>query len=153
VIEVAEGDDVPPGMVREFPTGARAMKLVGDDERCIALDPQTRMCTIYDRRPTVCREFPYEDEKCFGALSRYAVASRHEYGDEVEEVVLAAVDYAKLRGYFPIVAFDEKTGELNVSFRVGFFQSVPTPAQVAAAKTRLVEVARRAGERACHTSG
>jgi Fe-S-cluster containining protein len=29
--------------------------------RCTAWDPETRLCTIYERRPKLCREFPYRD--------------------------------------------------------------------------------------------
>lgn len=36
--------------------GVRCMDQHGDGA-CVALDPATRLCTIYDRRPQTCRDF------------------------------------------------------------------------------------------------
>lgn len=35
-----------------------------DDGWCIALDRDTMMCTIYDKRPLVCREYKMGDPDC-----------------------------------------------------------------------------------------
>lgn len=35
-----------------------------DDGWCAALDRNTMMCTIYERRPFVCREFVMGDHEC-----------------------------------------------------------------------------------------
>ena len=35
-----------------------------DDGWCVALDRNTMMCTIYDRRPLVCREFKMGSYEC-----------------------------------------------------------------------------------------
>lgn len=35
-----------------------------DDGWCAALDRQTLMCTIYDRRPLICREFEMGGSEC-----------------------------------------------------------------------------------------
>jgi Fe-S-cluster containining protein len=47
------------GVIKQFraATGifTLAQTLAGD---CINHDPKTRMCRVYERRPTVCRDFP-----------------------------------------------------------------------------------------------
>jgi Fe-S-cluster containining protein len=35
-----------------------------DDGWCAALDRQTMLCTIYERRPLICREFEVGDSDC-----------------------------------------------------------------------------------------
>jgi len=56
LVELAPfGDDVPEAYVVEH-AGVRCMDQQGDGA-CIALDPDTQLCTIYDRRPQVCRDF------------------------------------------------------------------------------------------------
>jgi Fe-S-cluster containining protein len=35
-----------------------------DDGWCAALDRDTMLCTIYDRRPLICREFAEGSEEC-----------------------------------------------------------------------------------------
>lgn len=34
------------------------------DGACVALDPATRLCTIYEIRPLTCREFARGDTLC-----------------------------------------------------------------------------------------
>ena len=56
VVELAPGlDDVPEELVVER-EGVLCMDQQNDGA-CVALDPETRLCTIYDRRPQVCRQF------------------------------------------------------------------------------------------------
>lgn len=31
-----------------------------NEEPCLFLDPETKFCTIYDRRPTICRTYPVQ---------------------------------------------------------------------------------------------
>jgi Fe-S-cluster containining protein len=47
------------------------------DGACVALDPVTKLCTIYEQRPNVCREFGRGGELCVNVLER---AARRELG-------------------------------------------------------------------------
>ena len=62
VVEVRYGDWVPESRVVEH-YGARCMDQRGDGA-CVALDPATRLCTIYDIRPLTCREFTRGEPLC-----------------------------------------------------------------------------------------
>ncbi|MSU49129.1 MAG: YkgJ family cysteine cluster protein [Opitutus sp.] len=56
LVELVLGDDrVPEELVVEH-SGVRCMDQHGDGA-CVALDAGTRLCTIYDLRPQVCRDF------------------------------------------------------------------------------------------------
>ncbi len=71
VVALVEGVDlVPETMVVEH-DGERCMEQRGDGA-CVALDPVTKLCTIYDRRPSVCREFGRGGELCMQVLGRAA---------------------------------------------------------------------------------
>jgi uncharacterized protein len=59
-------DDVPETLVVEH-SGVRCMDQHGDGA-CIALDPETRLCTIYERRPQVCRDFNRGSSLCRRAV-------------------------------------------------------------------------------------
>jgi len=71
VVCLHEDDDILPEMVttKERDTGEvdPVMKR-GPDGFCIALDRETRLCTIYERRPMVCREFGPHQSNCFDAI-------------------------------------------------------------------------------------
>lgn len=68
VVELAPlGDDVPEEFVVEH-DGVRCMDQHGDGA-CVALDRATRLCTIYERRPKVCRDFMRGSATCLRALS------------------------------------------------------------------------------------
>lgn len=47
------------GLVRSFhpPTGLFILEQRGGRD-CVFLHPQTRLCTVYEKRPEVCRKFP-----------------------------------------------------------------------------------------------
>jgi Fe-S-cluster containining protein len=45
---------------------------------CVALDPLTQLCSIYDERPQVCREFERGGSLCLRTLRRSFPASRGE---------------------------------------------------------------------------
>ena len=36
----------------------------GEDGYCIFLDRETRLCSIYDRRPAACSDFSNESKRC-----------------------------------------------------------------------------------------
>jgi Fe-S-cluster containining protein len=57
------GDDPPARYVRNDPWGGEVMAR-GDDGWCLALDRSTMRCTIYERRPLVCREYPEGGADC-----------------------------------------------------------------------------------------
>jgi len=70
-----EGVDlVPESMVVEH-DGQRCMEQRGDGA-CVALDPVTKLCTIYDVRPGVCRDFDRGGELCVKVLERAAIRAR-----------------------------------------------------------------------------
>lgn len=63
VVELVAGvDHMPEKFVVEH-DGVRCMEQRGDGA-CVALDPVTRLCTIYEDRPRVCREFDRGGELC-----------------------------------------------------------------------------------------
>lgn len=68
VVELRDGDVVPEEFVVEH-GGARCLDQRGDGA-CIALDPVTRLCSIYDRRPQTCRDFQRGTPLCLTALTR-----------------------------------------------------------------------------------
>lgn len=49
-------DNVPHYLTREDSWGGTVMRRL-DDGWCAALDRQSMLCTIYSRRPGVCREY------------------------------------------------------------------------------------------------
>ena len=67
LVELAAGQDhVPEEFVVEH-DGVRCMDQHGDGA-CVALDPITQLCTIYDRRPQVCRDFKRAESLCRRAV-------------------------------------------------------------------------------------
>jgi Fe-S-cluster containining protein len=56
-------DDVPDRLTIEDQWGGTVMRRL-DDDWCVALDRGTMLCTIYQRRPGVCREFEVGDYGC-----------------------------------------------------------------------------------------
>ena len=63
LVELVAGDEgVPEEFVVEH-SGIRCMEQQGDGA-CMALDPETKLCTIYDRRPQTCRTFARGGELC-----------------------------------------------------------------------------------------
>jgi len=63
-------DDVPPRFVAEDAWGGSVMRRL-DDGWCAALDRDTMRCTIYARRPDVCRDYLMGGVEC--------IAERREY--------------------------------------------------------------------------
>lgn len=70
VVELISGvdDDVPEDLVVEH-AGVRCMEQLGDGA-CVALDPVTLLCTIYERRPDTCRRLKRAGSVCQMALAR-----------------------------------------------------------------------------------
>jgi Fe-S-cluster containining protein len=66
-----EGVDVVPEAWVVEHDGERCMEQRGDGA-CVALDPVTKLCTIYENRPRVCREFDRGGELCVKVLERAA---------------------------------------------------------------------------------
>mgnify|MGYP000095739552 CR=1 FL=1 len=66
LVDLSPGDDVPEEFVVEH-SGMRCMDQQGDGA-CIALDVQTQLCTIYERRPQVCRDFNRGEALCRRAV-------------------------------------------------------------------------------------
>ncbi|MBL9190134.1 MAG: YkgJ family cysteine cluster protein [Opitutaceae bacterium] len=62
-------DDVPEALVVEH-DGVRCMDQHGDGA-CVALDPATRLCTIYERRPQVCRDFTRASALCVRTVAAW----------------------------------------------------------------------------------
>jgi Fe-S-cluster containining protein len=63
VVEIKSSDlQVPEEFIVEH-AGVRCMDQRGDGA-CVALDPLTRHCTIYEHRPQVCRDFARGESLC-----------------------------------------------------------------------------------------
>lgn len=56
-------DDVPRRFTVEDAWGGEVMRRL-DDGWCAALDRDTMLCTIYERRPNVCRDYAVGDSDC-----------------------------------------------------------------------------------------
>ena len=65
---------VPDRYVAVDKWGAETMLRL-DDGWCAAVDRETFMCTIYDRRPLVCREFDMGSYECEVERSEQIIAS------------------------------------------------------------------------------
>ena len=63
--------DRPPGhFVTVDPSGVDVMARL-DDGWCAALDRNTMRCSIYERRPFLCREYPEGGDDCLVERSKY----------------------------------------------------------------------------------
>jgi Fe-S-cluster containining protein len=56
-------DDVPMNLTAEDRWGGSVMRRL-DDGWCVAVDRDTMRCTIYERRPGVCRDYTTGDSEC-----------------------------------------------------------------------------------------
>lgn len=73
LVELGAGDeDVPEEFVATY-GDVRCMDQHGDGA-CVALDPETRLCMIYDRRPQTCRAFERGGDLCRRILKLPAVS-------------------------------------------------------------------------------
>jgi len=70
VVELRSGDDVPEELIA-YPEGVACMDQRGDGA-CVALDPVTLLCTIYETRPQTCRDFARGSGLCRKTLEQWA---------------------------------------------------------------------------------
>ena len=62
-------DDIPARLTVEDRWGGAVMRRL-DDGWCAALDRNTLMCTIYERRPGLCRDYRMGEGDCLVERSR-----------------------------------------------------------------------------------
>jgi Fe-S-cluster containining protein len=60
---IAGDDDVPPEYVEKDAWGGEIMHRL-EDGWCAALDRRSMMCTIYEQRPWICRDYQEGDFDC-----------------------------------------------------------------------------------------
>lgn len=82
VVEIMEQDnDVPPELLAahkfEGVDGYEVEYTMRrrEDGACIALDPETRLCTIYENRPIVCRDFERGNYQCYQSVRDQGLAT------------------------------------------------------------------------------
>ena len=68
-----DDDDVPQALTRVDAFGVTVMRRL-DDGWCAALDRDTMRCTIYARRPVLCREYPEGGDDCHVERSKSRMA-------------------------------------------------------------------------------
>ena len=56
-------DDIPPELTKQDRWGGWVMARLADGW-CSALDRDTLLCTIYERRPVICRDYQVGDSDC-----------------------------------------------------------------------------------------
>ena len=61
---------VPPKFIVEDEWGGRTMDRL-EDGWCSALDRNSMTCTIYDKRPLICREFEMGEHECRSERANY----------------------------------------------------------------------------------
>ena len=72
MVSLRDEDHVPAHFVVEH-EGERCMDQRGDGA-CVALDPVTRLCTIYEQRPQTCRDFNRGEALCRQVLGRFSAS-------------------------------------------------------------------------------
>jgi Fe-S-cluster containining protein len=72
-----EEDDVPVDLTEIDPWGGTVMARLADGW-CAALDRDTMLCTIYDRRPTICRDFEMGGSDCLAERSGAVPIAWHD---------------------------------------------------------------------------
>lgn len=63
-------DDIPLELTAEDQWGGWVMHRL-EDGWCAALDRNTLRCTIYERRPTICRDYQMGESDCIEERSRH----------------------------------------------------------------------------------
>jgi Fe-S-cluster containining protein len=87
--------------------GERVLKRVRDvifDETCAFLDQETRGCTVYHARPTVCRGYPARSRCAYYDLLKF---ERQQQGDE-NVVPLVQLSFREVK---EVVVSDEDSSE------------------------------------------
>ena len=101
MVALFPGDDVPKDLIEKGESGGWEMKQ-REDGSCIALDRETNLCTIYERRPTACREFTQADNQlCLDRVYARQQIVMDDAAEGVEALLKAAADFAMSRGYTP----------------------------------------------------
>lgn len=72
-------DDIPDALTARDRWGGWVMQRL-DDGWCVALDRDTMLCTIYDIRPGVCRDYVMGDSECLGERARHPGAGGRRNG-------------------------------------------------------------------------
>ncbi|KKM04841.1 hypothetical protein LCGC14_1760180 [marine sediment metagenome] len=134
----AEGGDPPAEMVTER-QGKRVMKQ-REDHACVALDPKTRHCTIYEWRPDICRQFGPEDEQCLDALNRLQQKVMNECEEELEAILRETAILVLKYGYAPFVrtVADGGPQDIQVFLRRRLHAPDVRSGQLAAAVTEFI---------------
>ena len=65
-------DDVPRAFTQVDRWGGEVMARL-EDGWCAALDRETLRCTIYARRPTICRDFELAGDECLEVRAAHPV--------------------------------------------------------------------------------
>lgn len=79
LVELQPGDDAVPEEYLVEHAGVVCMEQQGDGA-CIALDRVTQLCTIYELRPQVCRQFDRGSGLCREALGRRHLKAAQKSG-------------------------------------------------------------------------
>jgi Fe-S-cluster containining protein len=66
-------DDIPPELTVQDCWGGWVMSRL-EDGWCSALNRNSMMCTIYQRRPVICRDYQAGDSDCLGERLQLTVA-------------------------------------------------------------------------------
>jgi Fe-S-cluster containining protein len=70
-------DDIPPELTQQDQWGGWVMARL-DDGWCAAVDRNTWLCTIYGRRPLICREYQAGDSDCIEQRAQLPIKVRFE---------------------------------------------------------------------------
>jgi len=73
------GDDIPPELTERDRWGGWVMARL-DDGWCAALDRNTLLCAIYERRPMICSEYQVGDSDCIGERLRHTTTRMESQG-------------------------------------------------------------------------
>jgi uncharacterized protein len=72
VMLIAGDDDVPSEYVEQDAWGGEIMHRL-EDGWCAALDRRSMMCTIYEQRPWICRDYQEGDFDCMEQRKRIPI--------------------------------------------------------------------------------
>ena len=101
LVPVEEGSEVPEHLTEVGESDGLEMKQ-REDGSCIALDCDTLLCTIYDQRPAVCREFDSEENSmCLDRVHARQRLVMDDAAEGVEALLNAAADFAMSLGFTP----------------------------------------------------
>jgi uncharacterized protein len=67
---------VPQRFIETDDWGSMTMARL-EDGWCAALDRKTMLCSIYERRPSICRDFELGDHDCLAERSKAATIAWH----------------------------------------------------------------------------